>query len=62
MQHNNNDKNLFIVASVLFIFGLVWGIIGDEWTKIVFATASFGFFIYAGVKLELNAHHSKKAH
>ncbi len=65
MKHHNsnsNDKNLFIIASVVFIFGLVWAMIGEEWTKVVFATISFGFFIYAGVKLELNAIHSKKAH
>ena len=61
-NNNSNDKNLFVIASVMFIFGLVWAMIGDEATKALFATVSFGFFIYAGVKMELNTLHSKKAH
>ena len=62
MKKSQSDKNWFIIFSVMFAFGLVWAIVGDEWTKVAFATLSFELFLYSGIKMELNALHSKKAH
>lgn len=62
MKSSHKDKNWFIIFSVIFVFGLVWAIVGDEWIKVAFATLSFALFIYSGIKMELNALHSKKAH
>lgn len=62
MKQNKNDKNWFIVASVTFAFGLIWALVGDEVSKIAYATVSFGFFLYTGIKMELNALHTQKAH
>lgn len=62
MKSSHKDKNWFMIFSVMFVFGLVWAIVGDEWAKVAFATLSFALFIYSGIKMELNALHSKKAH
>lgn len=61
-HHKNNDKNWFIVASVAFVFGIVWALVGDEPSKLFFAAASFAFFLYTGINMELNALHSHKSH
>ena len=62
MKKSQKDKNWFIIFSVMFVFGLIWAIVGDEWTKVLFVTISFALFIYSGITMELNALHSKKAH
>jgi hypothetical protein len=61
-HHENNDKNWFIVASVAFIFGIVWALVGDEASKVFYAAGSFAFFLYTGISMELNAIASHKAH
>ncbi|WP_345991331.1 hypothetical protein [Sulfurimonas sp. HSL-1716] len=58
MKQSQIDKNWFIVFSVMFIFGIVWAMIGDSSAKIVFAALSFGLFLHSGIKMELNARHA----
>ena len=62
MKKDQTDKNWFIIYSVMFVFGLVWALIGETDAKLPFVTLAFGLFLYSGVKMELNALHAKKAH
>ena len=59
---DHTDRNWFIIYSVAFIFGLVWAMVGDSNTKILFVTVTFGLFLYSGIKMELNALKAHKAH
>ncbi|MBU0632807.1 hypothetical protein KKA17_09180 [bacterium] len=61
MKQSQIDKNWFIIFSVMLVFGIVWAMIGDSSAKIVFVTVAFGLFLYAGVKMELNAFHAAHA-
>jgi hypothetical protein len=50
-----HDRSWLIIFSVALIFGIVWTILGESTSKIVFVTVAFMLFLNAGVKTEMSA-------
>jgi hypothetical protein len=63
MTHNDNAINTasnFIISAIVFLFCLVWALIGEADIKIVAVTLAFIYFLKAGIDLEMNS--GSKAH
>lgn len=58
------DRSWFIVMSIALIFGIVWTIVGDSLTKVVFVTVAFAFFLNAMINMEMSARklHAEDGH
>lgn len=52
------DRNWFVIFSVALVLGIVWTIIGDSATKIIFVTVAFALFVHSGVRMDIHAHHA----
>lgn len=47
------DRSWFIVFSITLIFGIVWTMVGDNISKIIFVTVAFALFLNAMIKMEM---------
>jgi len=47
------SRVMFSLASVLFVFTLIWGLVGESEIKILGVFIGFACFIYRGINYEM---------
>ncbi|MDF1880277.1 hypothetical protein JHD50_02985 [Sulfurimonas sp. MAG313] len=65
MTQNENfiqSKTKFVLASVAFIFCLVWAFIGEADIKLVAVSIAFMCFLYHGINMEMCAREMGSSH
>jgi len=53
------DRSWFIVFSIALVFGIVWTIVGESSTKLIYITVAFALFLNAMINMEMT---SRKLH